>query len=39
VADSSNKTVRVAASWALANLTDVLVQAERERKRTGKTIL
>jgi len=28
--------VRVAASWALANLTDVLVQAERERKLSGQ---
>ena len=34
-ADPTNKTVRVAASWALANLTDVIVQAERDRKLAG----
>jgi len=28
--DPSNKAVRVSASWALANLTDTLVQAEKE---------
>jgi hypothetical protein len=30
--DPNNKAVRVSASWALANLTDTLLQAERERR-------
>lgn len=36
LADPNNKAVRVSASWALANLTDTLVQAELERQATGE---
>jgi len=34
--DPNHRAVRVSASWALANLTDTLVQAERERLATGE---
>ena len=34
--DPNQRAVRVSASWALANLTDTLVQAEKERATTGE---
>jgi len=34
--DPGSKTVRVSASWALANLTDVLVQAKQQMEITGE---
>eukprot|EP00088_Acartia_fossae_P039609 TRINITY_DN4123_c0_g1_i11.p1 TRINITY_DN4123_c0_g1~~TRINITY_DN4123_c0_g1_i11.p1 ORF type:complete len:943 (-),score=161.07 TRINITY_DN4123_c0_g1_i11:371-3199(-) len=34
--DPGSKTVRVSASWALANLTDVLVQAKHQMELTGE---
>ena len=35
VQDPGYKTIHVSASWALANLTDILVQAKSEFQRTG----
>jgi len=35
-ADPGSKTVRVSASWALANLTDVLLQAKIQMQITGE---
>jgi hypothetical protein len=34
--DPGSKTVRVSGSWALANLTDVLVQAKQQMEITGE---
>ena len=36
--DPGNKTVRVAASWALANLTDILLHSRDEMELTGDLI-
>jgi len=36
VQDPGYKTIHVSASWALANLTDILVQAKSEFQRTGE---
>ena len=35
IQDPGYKTIHVSASWALANLTDILVQAKSEFERTG----